>query len=89
MDQSAGMLRLVAGLGTRAVDRTENDYPRLVNLDRPAVSMQTNVADKHRFSQKNMDVLDTKENRLLTKSTDSLMEILPLWYKRAVMERGL
>ena len=87
MDQSAGMLRLVAGLGTRAVDRTENDYPRLVNLDRPAVSMQTNVADKHRFSQKNMDVLDTKENRLLTKSTDSLMEILPLWYKRAVMER--
>lgn len=87
MDQSAGMLRLVAGLGTRAVDRTENDYPRLVNLDRPAVSMQTNVADKHRFSQKNMDVLDTKENRLLTKSTDSLMEILPLWYKRAIMER--
>ena len=87
MDQSAGMLRLVAGLGTRAVDRTENDYPRLVNLDRSAVSMQTNVADKHRFSQKNMDVLDTKENRLLTKSTDSLMEILPLWYKRAIMER--
>ncbi len=87
MDQSAGMLRLVAGLGTRAVDRTENDYPRLVNLDRPAVSMQTNVADKHRFSQKNMDVLDTKENRLLTKSTDSLMENLPLWYKRAIMER--
>ena len=87
MDQSAGMLRLVAGLGTRAVDRTENDYPRLVNLDRPAVSMQTNVADKHRFSQKNMDVLDTKENRLLTKSADSLMEILPFWYKRAIMER--
>ena len=87
MDQSAGMLRLVAGLGTRAVDRTENDYPRLVNLDRPAVSMQTNVADKHRFSQKNVDVLDTRANHLLTKSTDSLMEILPLWYKRAVMER--
>ena len=86
MDQSAGMLRLVAGLGTRAVDRTENDYPRLVNLDRPAVSMQTNMADKHRFSQKNVDVLDTKKNHLLTKSTDSLMEILPLWYKRAVME---
>lgn len=87
MDQSAGMLRLVAGLGTRAVDRTENDYPRLVNLDRPAVSMQTNVADKHRFSQKNVDVLDTRANHLLTKSTDSLMEILTLWYKRAVMER--
>ena len=87
MDQSAGMLRLVAGLGTRAVDRTENDYPRLVNLDRPGISMQTNVADKHRFSQKNLDVLDTEANSLLTKSAEELMELLPLWYKRTVMER--
>lgn len=39
MDPSAGLLRIVTGLGTRAVDRTENDYPRLVNLDRPSVSM--------------------------------------------------
>ena len=87
MDQSAGMLRIVAGLGTRAVDRTENDYPRLVNLDRPGISMQTNVADKHRFSQKNLDVLDTEANSLLTKSAEELMELLPLWYKRTVMER--
>ena len=87
MDPAAGMLRIVAGLGTRAVDRTENDYPRLVNLDRPAVSLQTTVADKHRFSQKNLDVLDTASNCLLTKPADLLMDSLPLWYKRAVMER--
>ena len=35
IDSSAGMLRLVMGLGTSAVDRTEGSYPRLVNLDRP------------------------------------------------------
>ena len=34
-DQSAGMLRLVMGLGTSAVDRTEGSYPRLVSLDMP------------------------------------------------------
>ena len=34
-DPTAGMLRLVMGLGTSAVDRTEGSYPRIVNLDMP------------------------------------------------------
>jgi len=34
-DPKAGMLRLVLGLGTRAVNRVENDYPRIVPLDGP------------------------------------------------------
>ena len=87
MDPSAGLLRIVAGLGTRAVDRPDNDYPRLAGLDRPAVSMQTTLADKHRFSQRIMDVLDTETNRLVGLEAASLSEQLPLWYKRAVMER--
>lgn len=87
MDQAAGMLRIVAGLGTRAVDRTENDYPRLVNLDRPAASMVSTVAEKHRFSQRMMDVLDTGKNELASVETDSILNTLPLWYKKAVMER--
>jgi hypothetical protein len=36
MDPKAGMLRLVFGLGTRAVDRVSGDYARLVPLDSPA-----------------------------------------------------
>ena len=35
IDPKAGMLRLVMGLGTSAVDRTEGSYPRIVNLDMP------------------------------------------------------
>ena len=35
-DPAAGMLRLVMGLGTSAVDRTEGSYPRIVNLDQAA-----------------------------------------------------
>jgi hypothetical protein len=35
-----GFLRLVWGLGTRAVDRVGNDYPRLVALSHPASMMR-------------------------------------------------
>lgn len=35
MGHNGGMLRLVMGLGTKAVDRTQRDYPRIVNLDKP------------------------------------------------------
>lgn len=87
MDPAAGLLRIVAGLGTRAVDRPDHDYPRLANLDRPAVPMQNSVADRHRFSQRFMDVLDTEKNELIEIEIDSMLEKLPLWYKKAVMER--
>jgi len=35
IDMSAGMLRLVFGLGTRSVDRTGEDYAKIVTLDDP------------------------------------------------------
>lgn len=86
MDPNAGMLRLVMGLGTKAVDRTKEDYPRLANLDRPGVTVYTTVAQRHRFSQRNVDVLDCRENRYREISVDALMGDLPLWYKRILME---
>ena len=86
MRPDAGMLRLVMGLGTKAVDRTENDYPRLVNLDRPKVTTAKNVAQKHRFSQHHIDVLDLKENALKEKRLDQVLPVMPLWYKKQVLE---
>ena len=47
LDASCGMLRLVMGLGTRAVDRTEGDYPRIVNLAQPESSTLTDSWAKH------------------------------------------
>lgn len=86
MDPRAGMLRLVMGLGTKAVDRTQEDYPRLANLDRPAITVYTTVAQKHRFSQRHVDVLDCRENRYCEVPMERLLDDLPLWYKQAVME---
>lgn len=87
MDPAAGLLRIVAGLGTRAVDRPDQDYPRLANLNCPAVSMQSSAADRHRYCQRVMDVLDTAANELRGVEIDSLVGAWPLWFKKAVMER--
>ena len=87
MDPGAGMLRIVMGLGTKAVDRTKEDYPRLANLDRPAVTMLTTVEQKHRFSQRYIDLLDCGENRLAEVPLDTLLPELPVWYRKMVLER--
>ncbi len=50
-DPTAGMLRLVMGLGTSAVDRTEGSYPRIVNLDDPGKTSKINT-DSHRVRRK-------------------------------------
>ncbi len=68
MDPRAGMLRLVMGLGTRAVDRVEGDYPRLVALDAPLKQPHKGFADARRFSQRDIDLLDISRNALETVS---------------------
>ena len=87
MDPKAGMLRIVMGLGTKAVDRTKEDYPRLSNLDRPGVTVMTSAAQKHKYSQRYVDVLDCGKNVLTEVSVETLLPELPLWYKQEVMER--
>jgi hypothetical protein len=62
LDPKAGMLRLVFGLGTRAVDRVEGDYPRIVALDQPLLIPQGGMADARRFSQRDVDLLNISEN---------------------------
>ncbi|MHB8964037.1 MAG: PEP/pyruvate-binding domain-containing protein, partial [Saccharofermentanales bacterium] len=58
-----GMLRLVFGLATRAVDRVSRDYPRIVSLDKPLL-WPVSQEDMSRFSQHDADVLDLADNTL-------------------------
>lgn len=62
MDPQAGMVRLVLGLGTRAVDRVDDDYPRVVALDKPLLRPEAHPGDIARFSQRKVDVLDIIQN---------------------------
>ncbi|HOV90146.1 MAG TPA: PEP/pyruvate-binding domain-containing protein [Syntrophorhabdaceae bacterium] len=68
MDPKSGMLRLVLGLGTRAVNRVEDDYPRIIALDNPSSDPNADMDDKRRFSQHYIDLLNVNENRFETVS---------------------
>ncbi|PLX89694.1 MAG: phosphoenolpyruvate synthase [Desulfuromonas sp.] len=89
MDPQAGMLRLVLGLGTRAVDRTEGDYPRIVALDAPLKRPHKGFEDTRKFSQRDVDLLNINENRMETVSLLSLTRqgIDIPWRKYAVLDR--
>ncbi len=86
IDSSAGMLRLVMGLGTSAVDRTEGSYPRLVSLDKPEATNFTTVAQKHQFSQRKAEVVDLKTRSLNRISLEELEPVLPAFLKNQVLE---
>lgn len=62
MDINAGMLRLVFGLGTRAVDRIFGDYAKLVALDDPSRLPLLASMDEKKYSQHKADVLDLEKN---------------------------
>ena len=66
LDPEAGMLRLVFGLGTRAVDRVDDDYPQIIALDQPLKRPYSESAEAWRFSQRKVDLLDVPGNSLRT-----------------------
>jgi len=61
-----GFVRLVAGMGTRAVDHVGNDYPRLVALSHPELRAQKDPRDINVYSQHFMDVIDLEANEFKT-----------------------
>lgn len=87
MNPDEGMLRIVVGLGTRAVERTPGDYPRLVGLDRARANLRGTIAEQHKFSQRQVDVLDFSENKLTTKPLEIVIQKMPEWQKKLVLSR--
>jgi pyruvate, water dikinase len=73
LDPKVGMLRLVFGLGTRAVDRVAGDYPRTVALDYPLLSTHDSEEAEKTYSQHYVDLLDLEKNALVTMPLDDLI----------------
>lgn len=86
MSHNSGMLRLVMGLGTKAVDRTQKDYPRIVNLDRPRAMDIPDVIERHKRSQHYLDLLDLNKIELAEMPVDKGLEIIPRYARKAVIE---
>ncbi|MCD6174941.1 MAG: phosphoenolpyruvate synthase, partial [Planctomycetes bacterium] len=79
LDPKAGMLRVVAGLGTRAVDRTDDDYPRLIALDAPFMRPHLSKDNERQFSQHYIDMLNIENNQYETISIKQHLAHDPNW----------
>ncbi len=61
-----GFLRVVWGIGTRAVERMGNDYPRLVALSHPQLRPEVTAKAVRKYSQHYIDLIDLQENLVKT-----------------------
>lgn len=74
IDPKAGLLRLVFGLGTRAVDRSDDDYTRIIALNAPMQTPESGRRERRRYSQRKVDVLDLDANQLITRDFGEVLE---------------
>jgi len=73
VDMDAGMLRLVLGLGTRAVDRTVGDYAKIVCLDDPLRLPPMAYGEEKKYSQRGVDVLSLSQNTWRSRTLEEVI----------------
>jgi len=81
IDSSAGVVRIVFGLGTRAVDRIDDDYTRIVALNAPERRPETDSDSVREYAQHKVDYLDLEANQEVTSSFEEIAKLsdgLPL-----------
>lgn len=74
IEREDGIVRMVFGLGTRAVDRVADDYPFLASPGKPGLRINVSYEDQIRYSQKKADVLNLKTNEFETVDITSLIK---------------
>jgi Pyruvate phosphate dikinase, AMP/ATP-binding domain len=70
-----GFVRLVLGLGTRAVERVGDDYPRVLTLSHPLLRPEVSPAAIQRYSQRYVDLIDLETNTLSTRPIEQTLEL--------------
>ncbi|MBN2489231.1 MAG: pyruvate, phosphate dikinase [Planctomycetes bacterium] len=68
-----GLLRLVPGLGTRAVDRLSDDYPILAAPGAPDLRVNVTLEEQLRYAPKKVDLINLKTNRFETVELTDLL----------------
>lgn len=61
-----GLIRMVPGLGTRAVDRLGDDYPVLIAPGQPGLQVNISPEEVVRYSPNKMDVINLETNSFET-----------------------
>ncbi|MBQ6229560.1 MAG: phosphoenolpyruvate synthase [Eubacterium sp.] len=78
----SGMLRLVMGLGTGAVDRRTGSYPRMVSLDAPQKIIHTTMSDRQQYSQRIVDAVSLETGRVEGFDPLKISEAFPYYQKK-------
>jgi pyruvate, water dikinase len=73
IERHDGLLRLVPGLGTRAVDRVSEDYPVLVAPGKPGLRVNTTPDEIERYAPRRIDVINLEAHRFETISLPDLL----------------
>ena len=82
---SEGMLRLVMGLGTAAVDRRTGSYPRMVMLEDPSRNLLTSASDRHQFSQRLIDAVKFSSGEVEGLDPEYVQKEIPAYLNRLLL----
>jgi hypothetical protein len=77
IDPHAGVVRLVFGLGTRAVERSDDDYTRVVALNAPSLRPETSLDEVTEYAQYRVDVIDLEARRMTALGVDEVLRQRP------------
>lgn len=69
-----GLMRMVMGLGTRAVDRVVEDYPILLSPGQANLRVNQSPYELLKYSPQYIDVIDLENNRFLTLPISDLIK---------------
>jgi hypothetical protein len=70
-----GFVRMVWGMGTRAVERVAQDYPRMVALSHPDLRPEVGADEIRRYSQHYVDLINLTENRFETWPVNKILSM--------------
>ena len=69
-----GLLRMVMGLGTRAVDRVGDDFPILISPGQPKLRVNHISQELQKYSPQMIDVLDMENNQFVTVPISEILQ---------------
>ncbi len=78
--QDDGLVRLVPGLGTRAVDRISDDYPILLAPGQPTLRVNVTPGEIMRYSPSKLDLINLETNSFETMRVADLLAEVGLDY---------
>ena len=90
IDPEKGLIRLVFGLGTRAVNRVPDDYPRMIAVSQPRIRPEAGAKIAH-YSQHKMDLLDLEADCFCTVPVAELLrqgDYPQLHYYTSLLKEG-